>query len=797
CAVCRGSRYGYVINGGCPIRSRPHLRHLASRAGALFHHVYLRDSEKELLFSHDGHRYRTLVKIDCQSEKQEGFIWKDGESMVKGKISEYAKYIKELFGSPALFFASVFCAQNSAKLSDMTTGELKGLFSEFLRLDLLQQYESTAKQAASVADGKLGQIDSRIAGVKEKIKGKEALESRLTALKAEDYGNATTMNGLEEELKTARARIEALGETIKSNSLISQKREMLTEAIARIQEDLAKDKAKAEGDIKILQIKYQGLEAEAVKCADVLKDKDAIEGAANVEKKINGKIEQLSSELDQVTKDTSRLKDDIHGIELAISTIQQKANEIDRDPELAKMDLEAAALTSLHDGYRRDIRDIDNDRRTLDLNIHAQQCRERMAALNLKDPTCKSTSCSFIVEALSAEETLLSIESELREHLNDLQKKRDGIQTEMDGVEIATGALMTRRLAYLNEIGQEKERLAGELASQNTTFTTKKETLRVMTRHIDEIQADLGLLRKDLVRVKQLSEKQAEVQLAEFRLSDLRKMQMDIMVEGKAARQAWSEREADVNTIIQADQEKLNALVIDTEAEGALIAATGAAEAIENVQLPAIKKIISDVCVSMRAVTADLERINDAEEDLQAAQTERGQIALEISEWTYLRNACGKNGLQALEIDGAAPLISGYANKLLSRAFGPLFTVRLRTQDDEGRECLDIVVIVEDGSEILLDNLSGGQRTWILMALRLAMTLLSKEKSQRGFQTAFFDEMDGPLDPDNSKNFMGLYQAFRKEGEFLMLLFISHKPDCRAMADHILTFEYGTNPTWN
>jgi ABC-type multidrug transport system ATPase subunit len=76
------------------------------------------------------------------------------------------------------------------------------------------------------------------------------------------------------------------------------------------------------------------------------------------------------------------------------------------------------------------------------------------------------------------------------------------------------------------------------------------------------------------------------------------------------------------------------------------------------------------------------------------------------------------------------------------------------------------------------------------------MTLLSKEKSGRVFETAFFDEMDGPLDPDNSLNFIAMYQAFMKVGGFKAILFISHKPSCRNMADHILLFENGKTPSW-
>ena len=207
-------------------------------------------------------------------------------------------------------------------------------------------------------------------------------------------------------------------------------------------------------------------------------------------------------------------------------------------------------------------------------------------------------------------------------------------------------------------------------------------------------------------------------------------------------------------------------------------------------------KAISETSSLISTYQGQLQGISEAEEQLKKAQEEKSKVSGDISDWTYLRNACGKNGLQAMEIDGAAPIITGFANDLLSQAFGSLYTVKFQTQDENGKECLDIITIGEDGEEVLLDNLSGGQKTWILMALRLAMTLLSKEKGGRNFETAFFDELDGPLDADNAVNFINLYKSFMKIGHFSTIPFISHKPECRSMADHVLMFEAGKNPYW-
>jgi len=75
--------------------------------------------------------------------------------------------------------------------------------------------------------------------------------------------------------------------------------------------------------------------------------------------------------------------------------------------------------------------------------------------------------------------------------------------------------------------------------------------------------------------------------------------------------------------------------------------------------------------------------------------------------------------------------------------------------------------------------------------MRLAMTLISKEKSAKAFTSFFADEEDGALDPENAQNFIGMYRSFMKSGGFDTGFFISHKPECVAMADHVMIFGNG------
>jgi ABC-type lipoprotein export system ATPase subunit len=62
--------------------------------------------------------------------------------------------------------------------------------------------------------------------------------------------------------------------------------------------------------------------------------------------------------------------------------------------------------------------------------------------------------------------------------------------------------------------------------------------------------------------------------------------------------------------------------------------------------------------------------------------------------------------------------------------------------------------------------------------------------------TAFSDESDGSLDPENALNYVSMYRSFMQVGGFDDFLFISHRPECRNMADNVLVFEHGKSPYW-
>jgi exonuclease SbcC len=230
-------------------------RQLASRSKSLQHHVFLRDSIKELCFEYSGDTYKTLIKIDSDSERTEAFAWKNDVPQVNGKVTEYDKYITGLFGSSQLFFSSVFCAQNAEKISDMTTGELKKLFSEFLKLERLVEFENTAKQCVALLMAKSDGIQRDIHAARKSLEGMESLDEKLDGTEANMKETKLIIKILTQEMIDMEREIESVRAKAADNAAIQQRINDMQAAILRMDAEEDADTAAAEKELSVLREK--------------------------------------------------------------------------------------------------------------------------------------------------------------------------------------------------------------------------------------------------------------------------------------------------------------------------------------------------------------------------------------------------------------------------------------------------------------------------------------------------------------------------------------------------------------
>jgi exonuclease SbcC len=158
-----------------------------------------------------------------------------------------------------------------------------------------------------------------------------------------------------------------------------------------------------------------------------------------------------------------------------------------------------------------------------------------------------------------------------------------------------------------------------------------------------------------------------------------------------------------------------------------------------------------------------------------------------LADWRYLERACGRDGIQALELDAMGPSIAETANGLLDAAYGSRFRVEIRTTRIAGRgsktkQVEDFELIVHDterGTEQPLDTLSGGETVWIRKALYDAFGIIRARTTGTKFLTVCLDEADGALDPEARRRYVAMLRAAHEAAGRRHTICITHSEDAQ------------------
>ena len=714
------------------------FRTMPSKKSSLYRQVFLRDSYRDFSFWFEGVHYRTLVKIDAQSEKSEGYIWKnhnDQKSEVDGKVSNYDPYITNLLGSSNLFFNSIFAAQKSKKISGLTTGKLQELFSEFLRLYELIAYETTSKQCITVLGTVATRIDKEIDALEVKIMDKAETERKLSEAVEKESSYLKEQIELTEKIKDAETNYEKAKEAIAKSMVKKGRLSNFEQNLARFKNDRDRELESVESELNRLRIKLRGINDEIAKCESLLKDKDKIMEACQQKSEIVEKLPAIEKDIEQKKKELDKADSEINEI---TKTVEENRRIIDagkKDPEIARLEAEIS-------GKRE---------KTVDLEKRSPIC-------NVDLDTEKENACGFITGALRAQEELPLLEKKLSDRMQLRSEQAQKANRTMEECDVKLVSLKKKKGAdakNYNAVVDEKYAL-NEKLKKIRLFSVKKPDVAVAMSQKDSLEKRKDGIISEGIRIRDNRDKSIA------RIDD----------ETKKLNTEIEELKDSIDNTLDEKKEKAERQLNESK-----LALEGTDKQIVDTRerIAVLKQSVAEKC--------------SAEKDMVDKKKEHAKLMREQGEWIYLRNACGKDGLRQLELDCVAPLINGYANELLNMSFESNDLVKLLTQDEEGREDIKIVVLREE--EVLLDDLCGGEEVIILKALRLAMTLISQEKSGRRYESIFCDEEDGALSVENAIKFIYLYKSLMKIAEIDTCFYISHKPQCVAMADHVLNFGNG------
>jgi DNA repair protein SbcC/Rad50 len=195
----------------------------------------------------------------------------------------------------------------------------------------------------------------------------------------------------------------------------------------------------------------------------------------------------------------------------------------------------------------------------------------------------------------------------------------------------------------------------------------------------------------------------------------------------------------------------------------------------------------AEVQATFHRVKAALEASWGAKAESDGIRTERDGKLADQKRMAMLAEAFGRNGIPAMIVENAAiPSIEAEADRILD-ALGTSYRVELRSQrplkSGEGmRETLDIVVAAPAG-EAFYEDFSGGEKTKLNLALRIALARLLANRRGADVRLLAIDEPEY-LDDGSVERLAGVLHELG--ADFDRILLVSHVPALRDAFDQVI-----------
>ncbi len=715
-------------------------RQLASRAGSLADHYRLRDSYRDYTCQFNGHIYRCNILIDAQTGKQEAYLTEDGKPLNDGKVTTYDAAVVKVFGSADLFFKSIFAAQETESITSLTAGKRKDLFMEFLNLTVADRYAAHAKERGEAVEKETAEKNARLAQITVEVAEKEKIEAGIFASKA--------------SLEDAEDMLDVMGEGVKRD------RDTLTE----IERQIVAQQG-AEARMETLQTEIAGLRVEQER-----NDREYTRASATIKAEKHHVYDAISR-TKAILSNTEEIGEKVKSLTMLRSQADRFAGELAKVQEIEgrkhRYEMERAAAVSAytvsygtlqkeehtaHTDEQNYLLDIGRQVRVAENDLASAKRRAALAnEVPCKDVPGLPATCKLLKDAMQARDSVAELEARIAEMQGDAYLRRNGY-TEI--VNRLTD--VQKRMRELARPADDTDKMAAFTAELEAVDydpdlheAVKQDIKELEAKRWEELQAECA------VAASVLKEKEAMLDSFTARERELGErfvsQQADVVRRAKAFQSEYDGLAGTINPAIVALR---NATVKDVR-EG-------------EARLEAQQNTVADYKGRIAAAQGILDRIEELANQAEQLEQEVAGLNRRAEAWKVLQRACGRDGYPALELDAAAPAISRIANDLLAGTFGTRFQIAFVTTEPtkDGKkikEVFDIKVFSGD-SEKVIENLSVGQRTWVERAIREAISIYMSEKSGKEYLTAFADEADGPLDPDNRQHFLDMIRESFKVG---------------------------------
>jgi exonuclease SbcC len=761
---------------------------MPSRAGAdglgafsYYDHLCASEAEKELVWEHDGRRYRTHMvfrtsgkrkaeaylfeqPIECSDERasaraHEGDApWTpvrtaDG-TVSDGKMETYERCVEAVLGSAQTFFTSVFSAQGKRQISALRNGEVKSLLADLLNLDDIRQTGQRASETARLLKAGLVTLRQERAAVANEL---ARADTALAAL-----GDVPARIALTQQAKTAAAQ-----QLIQAQASVGHLNAQLEAQAAQQQrrEALAADRAQAvQIETAAAQAQQDAADREAVRLAQIAtRGTQRARQSSQRLRALESRKGQLATLLSMATRIAWACRRIGRAEHLAASRQERQAHAVQQMERLKDLQRQQQA-------HQERITSIEREAGQATLRVNDLA---RRLALTVEVP-CAGTDLQGRCKLLSDAHEARTLKPSADATVEQLAAERRMVQNLLE-----QGAAAIKALASAPaQLHAAEWRLcrATARARELHDLAQQASALREAQSHLQALDAE----REQIARDDAAAEAAEAAEREQARLA--REM---IETAGRERRERHATQLARIDTDLaalpapfdqcklaeaQAQVEAAKQQLHNSETAHAQALADGHAQDIERAQASRLTRCLAGLD----------ERVSRCEK--------------ETSVWTLLAKALSHDGVIALCIDDAGPALASLANDLLLSCYGPRFTVGIHTLVEtakgEAREGFDIVVHdAESGQSKSMTLMSGGERVWINECLTRAVALYLAQESGRRYATLFSDEADGPLDPDRKRMFMAMKREVLRLGGYEREFFISQTPELTALADAVIDVE--------
>ena len=706
---------------------------------------------------------------------------------------------------------------DSNRFTSSRPTDRKKILADLLDLSYYERLESASKQHSRQLQNDVEVQQSVIEHKSSTVQEKELILERLETYKKESQNLLSEEQSLSKELEDLNQKRQTLLVEISNKKTMVDQIDTSEKEIGMMLVQEMRWK-KELGELKILLSRseeiqstykeYQDLRSEYGRSSTLISDFHKI----NAEKIVIEKtiaIETLKLE-SQISNKSNRIKTDLQPlvdgipkllreINLANTALQNLEIEFSETEHLLnKANALSEKVTILQISNKTLLTQMSDSRNRFDMINHAE------ATCPLCLQSLSTGNKQHIREGLQSEGKTSKVEYESNlEKIQALTDRKNEIitQNELQQTILVRKKTETGKIQYdlMNQLGKSEDSSI-ELSSLKLNLVQMEEELN-SERFCSEELNRLKILDSKLKKLEHTEKNHSHLESKLESLSPY--LELHAQLQGSRDRLlSVTQSVEDTKSIREARQLQTETWKLElVRIEKILTEEWGFDQKINLIQSK-IKKVKGQ---SLNAVTMreqaryQIEQIVKAEEDIKSMELEIFKTNEDVQLYEELASAFGRNGIQALMIERAVPMLENTAKELLARLSDNKMTIKLELK--EGRidratglpsEELNITISDEQGTRSY-ETFSGGETFRIDFSIRIAMSKLLASRSGSPLPILFIDEGFGSQDTIGQGRLIEVIQSISED--FEKIIVITHIDSMKENFDQqieISKTEYGS-----